>query len=104
MRNPFLGLPGRLSEIVRQPNFGWAKYHSRMAGAPKDTRTPAEKAHATCCIVGNLMHEGYVPTPEAEAVHTQVARGEITSEEAIAIFRQRALEFDRKISQAKSDQ
>jgi hypothetical protein len=40
---------------------------------------------------------------EAEAVHAQVARGEITSEEAIAIFRQRALEFDRQmISQAKS--
>ena len=75
-----------------------------MAGAPKDTRTPAEKARDTCNIVANLMHEGYVPTPEAEAVHAQVARGEITSEEAIAIFRQRALEFDRKISQAKSDQ
>jgi len=40
-----------------------------------------------------------VPTPEAEAVHAQVARGEITSEEAIAIFR---LELDRKISHAKS--
>lgn len=75
-----------------------------MAGSSKDTRSPAEKAHATRCIVGSLMHEGYVPTPEAEAVHTLVARGEITSEEAIAIFRQRALEFDRKISQAKSDQ
>ncbi len=46
---------------------------------------------------------GYVPTPEAEAIHSQVARGEITSEEAIEIFRQRALELDRKISQAKSE-
>jgi hypothetical protein len=46
------------------------------------------------------MHEGYVPTPEAEAVHARVARGEITSEDAIAIFRERALELDRKISQA----
>ena len=49
------------------------------------------------------MHEGYVPTPEAEAVHAQVARGEITSEEAIAIFRERALELDRKLSQARSE-
>jgi hypothetical protein len=38
----------------------------------------------------------------AEAVHAQVARGEITSEEAIAIFRERAHELDRKISQGKS--
>jgi hypothetical protein len=29
--------------------------------------------------------------PEAEAIHNQVARGEITSEEAIEIFRQRVL-------------
>ena len=50
------------------------------------------------------MHEGYVPTPEAECVHAQVARGEITSEEAIAIFRERALELDRKLSQARSKQ
>jgi hypothetical protein len=43
-----------------------------------------------------------VPTPEAEGVHAQVARGELTSEEAIAIFRERALELDRKLSHAKS--
>ena len=49
------------------------------------------------------MHEGYVPTPEAETVEPQVARGEITSEEAIAIFRERALELDRKLSQAHSE-
>jgi len=30
--------------------------------------------------------------------------GEITSEEAIAIFRERALELDRKLSQARSEQ
>jgi len=73
-----------------------------MARTPKDTRTPAEKASDTRNIIASWMHEGYVPTPEAEAVHAQVARGEITSEEAIAIFRERALELDRKLSQAKS--
>jgi hypothetical protein len=73
-----------------------------MARTPKETRTPAEKARDTRNIIASWMHEGYVPTPEAEAVHAQVARGEITSEESIAIFRERALELDRKISQAKS--
>jgi hypothetical protein len=32
-----------------------------------------------------------------------VARGEITSEEAIEIFRQRAIELDRRLSRAKSE-
>jgi hypothetical protein len=67
-----------------------------MSQAPKDTRSAAEKARDTAAIVGSLTHEGYVPTPEAEAVHQRVARGEITSEEAIRIFRERALEQDRK--------
>jgi len=75
----------------------------KMAPIPKDTRTLAQKAADTRNIVGSLIHEGYVPTPEAEEIHSQVARGEITSEEAIEIFRQRALELDRKISQAKSE-
>ncbi len=75
----------------------------KMAPNPKDTRTLAQKAADTRNIVGSLIHEGYVPTPEAEAIHSQVARGEITSEEAIEIFRQRALELDRKISQAESE-
>ena len=75
----------------------------KIAPIPKDTRTLAEKAADTRNIVGSLIHEGYVPIPEAEAIHSQVARGEITSEEAIEIFRQRALELDRKISQAKSE-
>lgn len=75
----------------------------KIAPIPKDTRTLAEKAADTRNIVGSWIHEGYVPTPEAEAIHSQVARGEITSEEAIEIFRQRALELDRKISQAKSE-
>jgi len=75
----------------------------KMAPIPKDTRTLAQKAADTRNIVGSLIHEGYVPTLESEAIHSQVARGEITSEEAIEIFRQRALELDRKISQVKSE-
>jgi hypothetical protein len=63
-----------------------------MSQAPKDIRSAAEKARDTASIVGNLKHEGYVTTAEAEAVHQGVARGEITSEEAIAIFRERALD------------
>jgi Antitoxin VbhA len=95
-------LPGRLSEIVRLPNFGWAQYHSRHGRSSQRHPNPGGKGADTENIVASLMHEGYVPTPEAEAVHAQVARGEITSEEAIAIFRERALELDRKLSQAKS--
>lgn len=74
-----------------------------MARTPKDTRTRAQKAADTRSIVGSLIHEGYIPTPEAEAIHGQVARGEITSEEAIEIFRRRALELDRRLSQSKSE-
>lgn len=74
-----------------------------MARTPKDTRTLAEKAADTRNIVGSLMHEGYIPTPEAEAIQGQVTRGEITSEEAIEIFRQRAIELDRRLSRAKSE-
>jgi hypothetical protein len=61
-----------------------------MNQAPKDTRSAAEKARDTAGIVGSLKQEGYVTTPDAEAVHQRVARGEITSEEAIRIFRDRA--------------
>jgi hypothetical protein len=67
----------------------------------KDARSPAEKARATARIVGSLKHEGYVPSAEAEAVHQRVARGEITSEEAIEIFRQRALKMDAKLNPRK---
>jgi hypothetical protein len=67
-----------------------------VSQVPKDTRSAAEKARDTASIIGSLKHEGYVPTPEAEAVHQRVARGEITSEEAIAIFRERALMRERK--------
>jgi hypothetical protein len=72
-----------------------------MSQAPKDTRSAAEKARDTAGIVGSLKHEGYVPTPEAEAVHNQVARGEITSEEAIKIFRDRALNQDTELTARK---
>jgi hypothetical protein len=67
-----------------------------MSQAPKDTRTPAEKARDTAGIIGSLMHEGYVPNPEDEAIHQMAERGEITTEELIAIFRERALERERK--------
>jgi antitoxin VbhA-like protein len=67
-----------------------------MSQAPKDTRTPAEKVRDTAGIIGSFMHEGYVPNPEDEAIHRRAERGEITSEEAIAIFRERALEQERK--------
>jgi Antitoxin VbhA len=61
----------------------------------KIARSAAQKARDTAGIIGSLKHEGYVPTSEAEAVHQRVARGEITTEEAIAIFRARALARDR---------
>jgi hypothetical protein len=77
---------------------------SRIASvskAPKDSRSAAEKARDTAGIVGNLKHEGYVPTPEAEAVHQRVARGEITTEEAIKIYRDRALNQDTELTARK---
>jgi hypothetical protein len=72
-----------------------------MSQAPKDTRSAADKARDTAGIVGNLKHEGYVPTPEAEAVHQRVARGEITTEEAIKIFRDLALNQDTDLTARK---
>ncbi|MEO8924176.1 MAG: hypothetical protein ABI330_15345 [Caldimonas sp.] len=70
----------------------------RMGQPPKDTRSSAEKAHDTARIVGSLKHEGYVQTPEAEAVHAQVTRGEITAEEAIEIFAERARKLDAELN------
>jgi hypothetical protein len=67
-----------------------------MNRGPKDSRSPTDKARDTAGIVGSLKHEGYVPTREAEAVHQRVARGEITSEQAIKIFRDRALNRHRR--------
>jgi hypothetical protein len=75
-----------------------------MSQAPKDTRTPVEKARDTAGIIGSFKHEGYVPNPEDEAVHQRAERGEITTEEAIAIFRERALEQERKALAAKRQQ
>jgi hypothetical protein len=69
-----------------------------MSQAPKDTRSAAEKARDTAGIIGSLKHEGYVPNAEDEAIHQKAERGEITSEEAIAIFRERALGRERKAS------
>jgi hypothetical protein len=74
---------------------------ARMSKPSKDTRSAAEKARDTAGIIGNLKHEGYVPTPEAEAIHSQVARGEITTEEAIKIFRDRALNQDTELTARK---
>jgi hypothetical protein len=54
-----------------------------MSQAPKDTRSAAEKTRDTAGIVGSLKHEGYVPTPEAEA---------------IKIFRDRALNQDAELT------
>ena len=72
-----------------------------MNSALKDSRSAAEQARDTAGIIGSLKHEGYVPTPEAEAIHQRVARGEITSEEAMDIFRQRALEMDAELTRKR---
>jgi hypothetical protein len=69
-----------------------------MNQARKDTRSAVDKIRDTRGIIGSLKHEGYVPTPEAEAVHKQVALGEITTEEAIKIFGDRALSQDNALS------
>jgi len=86
------------STVTREP----PRYRiTSMSKAPKDTRTPAQKSRTTAAIVGSLVHEGYVPTPEAEAVHQRVARGELSTEEAIEIFRQRALKQDAEAAARK---
>ena len=38
-----------------------------MNHAPNYTRSAAGRARDTARIIGSLKHEGYVPTPEAEA-------------------------------------
>jgi hypothetical protein len=78
--------------------FGQQYILAPMSKRSNDDRAPAEKARDTAGIVGNLKHEGYVPTPEAEAVHQRVARGEITTDEAIKIFRDRALNQDTELT------
>jgi hypothetical protein len=61
----------------------------------KIARSAAQRARDTAGIVGSLSHEGYVPNAENDAVHARQERGEITTEEAIAIFQERALARDR---------
>jgi hypothetical protein len=65
-----------------------------MESAPKDTRSAAERARDTAGIVGSLKHEGYVPTAAAAAIHAQVAAGQITTAQAIEVFRERAVALD----------
>jgi hypothetical protein len=65
-----------------------------MSQASKDTRSVAERARDTAGIIGSLKHEGYVPTPETEVIHQRAERGEITTDELIEIFRQRALKIE----------
>jgi hypothetical protein len=69
-----------------------------MSPAPKDPRSAAERARDTAGIIGSLKHEGYVPSAEAEAIHLRVARGEITGNQAIEIFRGRARQLDVELS------
>jgi hypothetical protein len=45
-----------------------------MGQAPKDIRTPAEKARDAAGIIGSFMHEGYIPNPEDEAIHQRAER------------------------------
>jgi hypothetical protein len=55
-------------------------------------------------IIGSFKHEGYVPNPEDEAIHQRTERSEITTEEAIAIFCERAIERQRKALERKRQQ
>jgi len=64
----------------------------------------AQKAGGTTRIVGSLKHEGYVPNSEDEAIHQQALRGDITSEQSIAIFRKRGLERAQKALTQKRPQ
>ena len=56
-----------------------------MSQAPKDTRSPAEKARDTAGIIGRLKHEGHVPNAEDEAIHQQAERGEMAKSQLSAI-------------------
>jgi hypothetical protein len=67
----------------------------------KISRSAAQRARDTAGIIGSLKHEGYVPTSEADAVHQRVARGEIAAEEAIAIFRERALAREAQVEKRR---
>jgi Antitoxin VbhA len=75
-----------------------------MSKPSKDDRTPAEKVGTTARIIGSLKHEGYVPNAEDEAIHQRALRGEITSAEAITIFRERGLKREQKALTRKRPQ
>jgi len=76
----------------RTPAPGW--YNVTMNAPPHDVRSAAELARDTAGIVGSLRHEGYVPSAAAEAIHAQVAAGQLTTAQAIEIFRARAVQLD----------
>jgi hypothetical protein len=71
-----------------------------MSQAPKDTRSAGEKARDAAGIVGSLKHEGYVPTPDAEAVHQRVARGEWKRSESFVTGRQLLRPVDRAVGKS----
>lgn len=64
-------------------------------------RSAPERARDTAGIIGSLRHEGYVPKAEDDAIHARQARGEITTEEAIAIFRKRAVAREARVKKRK---
>jgi len=72
-------------------------YNARMIPRRKISRSAVQRARDTAGIIGSLRHEGYVPNAEDDAVHARQARGEITTKEAIAIFRERALAREAKL-------
>jgi hypothetical protein len=65
-----------------------------MSTPPKDPRSAAERARDTAGIIGELEAGGLCAHPEAEAIHERAARGEITTGEAIELFRQRPLRME----------
>ncbi len=73
-----------------------------MISRRKISRSAAEKARDTAGIIGSLRHEGYLPNAENDAVHARQARGEITTEEAIAIFRERSLAWEAVLLKSQS--
>jgi hypothetical protein len=82
-----------IADSTVTPGARWYRIRA-MSQGPKDTRSAAQKARDTAGIVGSMVHEGYVPTPETEAIHQRAERGEITTDELVEIFRQRALKIE----------
>jgi hypothetical protein len=54
-----------------------------MTQAPKDIRSPADKALDTGGIVGSIEHEDYVSHSEKRGAHQRVTWDDMTTEEAI---------------------